>query len=389
MKALMILSDSIYPPDIRVKKEGESLVRNGWDVHLFAENREQCEYEIIGGIKVHRVKITQANYLSRILFKTSVMFKAIAFVKKEKIDLIHVHDLHLAFISMIVGKVTNRPVVLDLHENYPGAFEFGARDLLNPIIHKVMHIYLKGTEKIVCKLATKIIVVVEEAKERIVELGISPEKIAIVSNLVDCKRLDNIKSENKSLVSPSVMYVGGCTPHRGVDTLIEAMGFLSRDSVDCHLYLVGGKSAEFTNISKLIKKHKVEDRVTVTGWIPFDEAIGYLQAADITVIPHHMTSHTDTTVPHKLFQYMYLRKPALVSDVRPLKRIVNETSSGLVYTAGDPKDLAIKIKQLITNPEMSKVMGDKGHNAVIEKYNWEQESKSLLSLYEEIKKGKI
>ena len=50
--------------------------------------------------------------------------------------------------------------------------------------------------------------------------------------------------------------------------------------------------------------------------------------------PHEDFEHTQTTVPHKLFQYMMGRKTVLVSDCAPLKRIIGDNEAGYVFKAG-------------------------------------------------------
>ena len=49
----------------------------------------------------------------------------------------------------------------------------------------------------------------------------------------------------------------------------------------------------------------------------------------------------------------------------------------------DPKEIAEAIGHLIEYPEEAK-MGENGRKAVLEKYNWENESKKLLKIYEEL-----
>ena len=53
--------------------------------------------------------------------------------------------------------------------------------------------------------------------------------------------------------------------------------------------------------------------------------------ADICIIPHEKCELTNTTVPNKLFEYFCYGKHVIVSDAAPLKRIINETNSGIVF----------------------------------------------------------
>ncbi|NOY77788.1 MAG: glycosyltransferase family 4 protein, partial [Calditrichaeota bacterium] len=123
-----------------------------------------------------------------------------------------------------------------------------------------------------------------------------------------------------------------------------------------------------------------------TGWVPFEKSARAIQEADICFIPHLSIAHTDTTVPHKLFQYMYLKKPVLVSSSPPLKRIVEETACGLVFEAGNPEDFAEKLLQMARSHRLQE-WGEAGHRAVVETYNWEKESQKLVRIYRELLHG--
>ena len=106
---------------------------------------------------------------------------------------------------------------------------------------------------------------------------------------------------------------------------------------------------------------------------------------DIGIIPHQKHAHTDATIPHKLFQYMLGRKPVIVSNCKPLERIVKETGAGLVFESGNIKNLATRIDELRADAELRKTLGANGRTAASGKYSWEFESQKLVRLYEQFK----
>jgi len=110
----------------------------------------------------------------------------------------------------------------------------------------------------------------------------------------------------------------------------------------------------------------------------------YIKASDLCLIPHLKTVHTDNTIPHKLFQYMIYEKPVVASNCNPIKRILDETRSGVVFESNNEADLANKIIELYNNYELQLEMGKKGKEAVRKKYNWDETSKNLITLYNKI-----
>ena len=148
------------------------------------------------------------------------------------------------------------------------------------------------------------------------------------------------------------------------------------------MLLVGDGQVTTSELVEMSKRLGIEKHVTFTGWVSFDRAMKYVQESDIGVIPHRSVPHTNNTVPHKLFQYMFYGKPLIVSDVKPLKRIVTETGCGLVFRAGDHEELAERLLEAINDVSKQKEMGEKGRRAVENKYNWDTEQKKLLLIYE-------
>ncbi|HDL78618.1 MAG TPA: glycosyltransferase, partial [Bacteroidetes bacterium] len=142
----------------------------------------------------------------------------------------------------------------------------------------------------------------------------------------------------------------------------------------------------FSDLKNLSVELGVENSVTFTGWLRFKESTQMIQNSDVCIIPHLSTEHTNTTVPHKLFQYMYLKKPVLVSSSPPLKRIVQEANSGLVFDAGNSADFADKLVQMFESGNLQK-WGENGHKAVLEKYNWKKESEKLIRIYRALLTG--
>ena len=77
-----------------------------------------------------------------------------------------------------------------------------------------------------------------------------------------------------------------------------------------------------------------------------------------------------------------MRKPVIVTDCKPLKRIVEECNCGLVVPSGDYDKMTKAIIKLYKNNELAKKLGENGRKAVEKKYNWKNEAEKLCKLYE-------
>ena len=148
--------------------------------------------------------------------------------------------------------------------------------------------------------------------------------------------------------------------------------------------LVVGRRASWyeSKLKDLVVRLGLESYVQFIPWVPMEKVFTYMSITDIGLIPHNSNPHTETTVPHKLFQYMLFGKPVIVSSCRPLKRIVEETGAGLVFHTGDPWDLARKISILHRSGKLRSEMGMQGRKAVtIGKYSWDRSAEALKNAY--------
>jgi glycosyltransferase involved in cell wall biosynthesis len=290
-----------------------------------------------------------------------------------------------------MGKLLGRKVIVDFHENYPSMFyyEYKKRWMGKKSIRNFRTKLFKLEEKIVSKNASHIIVVVEEERDRYKAMGVPEERITILSNSVDIQRMRELNldsSERRPDGKFMVTYVGGFAYHRGLDTLVKAIHESQQKVPNIHLNLVGDGAAK-ESLVELARRLGIESRVTFTGHVPFEDAMEYVTESDVCIIPYARSPETEASFPHKLAQYMYLKKPIIVSDARSLKRIVEYSKCGLVFKSENHSDLAQKIIELYENPEMREGMAEAAEKAAKERYNWEVEGSKLKRLYKSIGRG--
>lgn len=404
----MILSTP-FPSDIRVSKEAGSLLKAGHRVHLLCAGKEnQPVEELVEGIRVSRIAglskfyqigvwdvIAAINFIHPLFY-----FRLKKYIEENKIDILHVHDLPLAKTAFLLGEKYGIPVVIDMHENYPEALKVWFEWKKNPLIRLKNRIFFSykrwlNYEKYVVTQASHVIAVVEEMKNRLVQHhGADPEKITVVTNaeyrnFKDGEHFNNVYGATKEADDAFIIaYTGNVGPHRGVDTVIEAMQYLKDLPVVFAIVGQANKAVK-TRLEELIEQHQLSKSVKIYGYQPFYKFLSFMKQANVNIIPHHSNLHTDNTIPHKLFQCLQVGRPLLVSSSAPIKRVVEETSSGLVFEAGNPKDLAEKIRTLYAQKSLNKELAENGFLASQEgTYNWESTEPILRSLYAELEKAK-
>lgn len=378
--------DHEFPPDIRVENEIESLISAGHDVHVacftFKNLPEKDQYL---GASIHRKAI------SRLIHKTSVgalkfpfyfnfwrsflngLFEDIHF------DAIHIHDLPLAKVGYEFAKKNEIKLTIDLHENWPAMLRIATHT--NTFIGRLLSDNSQWVryEKKYCELANNIIVVVEEAKDRLISLGISEEKIKVVSNTLNTNHFD-LTDEQPDPKYFTLLYAGGINIHRGLQYVIRGLKFLKDVKPLVRLQILGSGSYS-EELKMLTNKEEVSDMVEFTGWMKYKDMVKYVGRSDVCLIPHVKNDHTDSTIPHKIFQYMYAGKPIIASNCSPIERIINATKSGLVYEFDDSKAFSDCVRKLVDDTGLCQTLVSSGKKNVLNDYIWDIDSEILNQIY--------
>ena len=391
MRVGMIL-DNVYPPDPRVENEALELIKDGHEVFLFclSYGKEKKEEEV-KGIFVRRYTTNLFEYKMSALAYTIPVYtflmkkKIDDFIVKNKIEVIHIHDIKIAQAAFNANR-KNLPTVLDLHENRPEIMRFypHMKKLWGKLLISVKK-WIKKEEEFVQK-ATNVIVVTEEAKKELVKrVGISHHKVVVVPNTVRSaffneNTLPSIpfkKSENEFVL----LYLGDTGERRGLNTVLESMVTL-KNSITNLIFIIVGKSSK--RLENQVSELGLEKEVKIMGWQNDTTFPAWIQNADVCLSPLHRNIHHDTTYANKIFQYMSLGKPLLVSDAIAQKELVENVNSGLVHEAKNVNDFSEKILTLYRNKKLRGDMGMNGSQFISKEFTWDKTSKDLKELYKKL-----
>ena len=400
MRIGMILPSG-FPPDIRVEKELGTLSAEH-HVGLLCQRRNgQAQKDAWNGVEIQRAlsrtERWRASWSLMATCTSKIWLRAIdEFVRDYRPDALHVHDLPLLGTAQLVGRKYRIPIVADLHENYPAMLEDSKRTSITQLTSlgslvsrvSVSIPRWKRYEREVVPEVDQVIVVIEEARDRLVGFGVRGERIHVVGNYASLDASDEGGSQSRSLSEDKafrIIYAGGFDATRDLYTVVSALGRLPKSKYpNLQLQLVGGSGRELEKLRRHARINGVEDRVNFSGWLSVEEVERLMGVADIGLVPHVKSAHTDSTIPHKLFQYMWQRLPVIVSNCAPLERIVTEAGCGLVYESGDATGLAKCISKIYREREQAEKMGMAGRRAVESDFNWDIAAASLLTVYQEL-----
>lgn len=391
MNIAMIL-DEEFPPDPRVQNEANSLLDAGHSICLFCLDYEnKPEKETINGIQVHRFKVPKFIYsLSSLaysfpFYRWFLQAKLKNFFSQKAVDAVHVHDMRIAKAVLHALPKKNIPKILDLHENRPEIMKYyeHVRNFPGNILISPKN-WKKWEEKLVKKY-DKVVVVTNEAKEYLVnKYSISEEKIAVFPNTVhpsfytDYEVDDTITKRFEH--NFMIFYLGETGKRRGLETAIKAVGLL-KDSIPEILLVIAGKSKYDGQLKELVKDLNLIEHVSFEGFQNMEKVPSYILASQICISPLHRNIHHDTTYANKIFQYMSLGVPVLISDCTAQKHVVEKSGAGSIHKAENEKDFAEKVFDLYQNPENAKRMGENGKYFIRNVFNQNITSGELVDLY--------
>ena len=294
-------------------------------------------------------------------------------------DVIHAHDIHLLGVAArAVGRrhVSGNPpaLIYDSHEFVPGL----AKDSRRAVVGWA------SLEDEYIRRADRIITVAQPMAERIAAQYALPEVPEVVLNVPIPTNGPGATIRDVSRVpdeAPIVVYAGGVTPLRSVDTLARAMGQIN----EAHLVLVTGRDRYSEALEEICAEGGYGDRVHFLPYVDPEDVVGFLTSATVGVSPYSSVPESHrVTLTNKVFEYMHAGLPVVVSDCPATAELVTLHQIGEVFEAEDVDALAIVLKKVLADPyRYTKAYSD--HPELLEsQYSWRAQRKVLLSVYEDI-----
>ncbi|MEM6631342.1 MAG: glycosyltransferase family 4 protein [Bacteroidota bacterium] len=159
-----------------------------------------------------------------------------------------------------------------------------------------------------------------------------------------------------------LVFVGRLHPIKGLDALIQAMPMVNKF---IKLVLVGDGPMR-PELERLIRKEKLKERVILTGALPKDKAMEWMEKGFALILPSYF--ETQGIV---LLEANAKKVPVLASYAGGMKEVVIDNYNGLFFEPGNPQDIARKINQLYESTESQKRLGENGQKLVKERFHWD------------------
>ncbi len=352
-----------HPPfDTRIfHKECKILKKEGYQVYLVVPHEKDEERD---GINIVSLKKADDKFYK--VFRN--IPEALSKCFEINSDIYHFHDPELIPIGLIL-KMKRKKVIYDAHEDHPkDVFE----KLWSMPLKIIAYIYFSILEKLASIFFDNIVAATPHIASKY------PDKKTIllrnfpILELIDKSKKVKVKSDNLILI-----YQGGITKLRGVKQIIEALEIVEEK---VEILMFGKWEVGFEEECKeLLGWQKTRH----LGVVRQEDLYGYGKSADIGIINYLPSPNNDDALPNKPFEYMACNLPIIMSDFPLWKEMFKDCA--LFSNPKNPDEIADNIRTLAENPKLRQEMGKKGRALVEKEYNWEKESKKLISMYKEMK----
>ncbi len=399
---LMVL-DERFPPDVRVENEVRSLLSAGFKVTVlsiapYPEGKAGGSSGVMSHNGMTVVRVSTPKQVRNKLRGLAASIPALSlFVshqirrvcKRSRVDALHMHDLWLFGGGLRAARRLGIPVVGDLHENYVDALTQYAWSTRFPAKYVVNISRWRYLEAQWTRAVTKVICVNEAQKDRVIKLGVDPRRTVVTPNTIAIGEFDRYDVDATIIESVrsdfTIVYTGSFDLHRGLATLIRAMPIVLQQC-RARLVLVGDGRIR-SELESLANSLGIGDSVDFTGWQPQHSVKSYILGSDVCTLPTVKSAHTEASLPHKLFHYMYLKRPVLTTDCRMIRQIVESVRAGIVVPSESPKAMGEALLKLWREPNLRTKMGQNGHEAVLSRYNWDATVQDMVAMYQGLASG--
>jgi glycosyltransferase involved in cell wall biosynthesis len=263
------------------------------------------------------------------------------FVLKEKVKEIINNNYHNIFISnqhyanvvsiLALKKFKNLKLIIVDRIDISELNKF--YNLTNYIKNKIVFILIRY----LYKYADSIISNSKSAKKDIEK--ITKKKVINISppSLIKLRKIKTKVKINKQI---NILTVGSLVKGKGVDTMIKSLSLLNTKNF---IFTVAGDGEEKKNLTKLIKKLKLTNKVRLLGWCNNVEKL--YENSDLFIHASHQEGF-----PNSIVEALNFNLPVIASNCNGgTKEILAYGKGGDLFPVNNHKLLASKIQRFIDN----------------------------------------
>lgn len=286
--------------------------------------------------------------------------------------LVHSWMYHANLFSYIFSLISKRKLIWGVHHNN---FSIKSNKLTTVLIIKI--------SKLISSRIDKVIYCGDEVKNNHLNYGFSSQNAITIFNgfetekfnslqAIDLHDIFNLSSDTKIFV-----HVGRWDVLKGYNVLLEAFSLLKPEKYKVKLLLIGkGITSDNLELINLIKKFKVQDRVTLLG--RREDVPILMPSAD-----YFISSSLSEGFPNVIGEAMLSETICVATDTGDAELLLN--NYGFISKVNDPVDLSRKIEcALNLNKEEYFFKAKEARKMIIQNYSLQKITRLHMGLYKQV-----
>lgn len=191
------------------------------------------------------------------------------------------------------------------------------------------------------------------------EYNIDKSQIVTIPNLIETRSVITDKKSDRE----DIYYVGSLEQRKGVFILAEAFNIVKKQIPSARIFFVGRDTTRNEkNISTKDYIQEIiddEESCNFIEHVPNDSVVKYMQKASVLVFPSLFENF-----PYVLLEAMKCQKPIIGSRNGGMKEMIDEGTSGMLYTPPNVVELANNIVEVLSDCEFAQRLGDNAKKRV-------------------------
>jgi len=289
-----------------------------------------------------------------------------------------VHDNQCLGTGMV--KIAERmPLLATVHHPITVDKRLELAELRNPWKRFTKHRWYAflGMQQRVLRKLPRLVTVSHTSRGDIIEqFGVDPSRIDVVPVGVD---QEIFKPQPEIGVVPGrlLAVISSDVPLKGLAYLLEAVAKLRTEAPHAHLVVIGRMRPQDPG-RRIAAELGIEDAVTFTGNISYEEMLHLYGQAEIAVVP---SLYEGFSLP--AIQAMSAGLPLVCTRAGAVPEVAGtDGETALIVQPGDAAALAGAIKTLLESPELRTKLSTNARARVLDKFTWAACAKGTAEQYQ-------
>ena len=235
----------------------------------------------------------------------------------------------------------------------------------------------------------------EDLRERAVRLGAVAGRTEVLPYGVDADRFapdPDLRVRVRTDLglapdTPLVFTAGRLVRKKGFEFLIDATAALAPGWPDLRLVIAGGGDLE-DELRRRAGDAGLGSRVTFVGDVTQDAVPGYLNAADLVVVPSVRDASGNVDgLPNFLLEALVSGTAVVTTDVGGIGSVAKDGRTAIVVPSADPGAIGEAVDTLLRDPARRRALGTAARAALQHDRGWAEVAARFEAIYDRLSSG--